>query len=67
MYNIYTMIQIFMHKQYVPYQDIMRNNMTLLSNNCPYHYINSMTKDIPKVRFSSYTETGYIKILHTIL
>ncbi|XP_035717691.1 venom acid phosphatase Acph-1-like isoform X2 [Vespa mandarinia] len=53
---------IFMHKQYVPYEDIMRNNMTLLSNNFPYHYINSMTKDIPKVgKMNMYNLGAYLR------
>nr|XP_050869221.1 venom acid phosphatase Acph-1-like [Vespula vulgaris] len=53
---------IFMHKQYVPYQDIMRNNMTLLSNNFSYHYINSMTKDIPKIgKMNMYNLGAYLR------
>lgn len=53
---------IFMNDQYVPYEDVIENNIKLSSNNFSYHYINSMMKDMPKIsKLNMYNLGTYLR------
>ncbi|XP_015179983.1 PREDICTED: venom acid phosphatase Acph-1-like, partial [Polistes dominula] len=55
-------VRIYMNNQYVPYEDAINNNITILLNNSSYDYINSMTKDIPKVsKLNMYNLGTYLR------